>query len=117
MTHTSPHMSWIVALQDHWVGGKAVCVQVGACRLGRCGEGGNGGQSHELGITKWDRFGCSLDRLHSKRCSATNACMCLQQVGDVLDRGDEELRILYFLERLQAEAKAAGGQLYVLNGK
>ncbi|MEW5311191.1 MAG: hypothetical protein WDW38_002926 [Sanguina aurantia] len=31
------------------------------------------------------------------------------QVGDQLDRGDEELRILYFFERLQQEAAAAGG--------
>lgn len=38
------------------------------------------------------------------------------QVGDQLDRGDQELRILYFLERLQREAAAAGGALHVLNG-
>ncbi len=38
------------------------------------------------------------------------------QVGDVLDRGHAELRILYFLERLQAQALAAGGVLHVLNG-
>lgn len=38
------------------------------------------------------------------------------QVGDVLDRGDQELQIFYLLERLQVEAKAAGGALYVLNG-
>lgn len=38
------------------------------------------------------------------------------QVGDQLDRGDEELRILYFFERLQQEAAAAGGALHVLNG-
>jgi hypothetical protein len=34
----------------------------------------------------------------------------------VLDRGDQELQIFYLLERLQVEAKAAGGALYVLNG-
>ena len=38
------------------------------------------------------------------------------QVGDQLDRGDNELRILYFLERLQKEALEAGGALHVLNG-
>lgn len=38
------------------------------------------------------------------------------QVGDLLDRGDEELKILYWLERLQEEAAAAGGALHVLNG-
>lgn len=38
------------------------------------------------------------------------------QVGDQLDRGDNELRILLLLERLQKEAVAAGGALHVLNG-
>jgi hypothetical protein len=38
------------------------------------------------------------------------------QVGDVLDRGDQELQILYYLERLQQEAEWAGGKLHVLNG-
>lgn len=38
------------------------------------------------------------------------------QVGDQLDRGDEEIQILYALERLQREAQAAGGALHVLNG-
>jgi hypothetical protein len=38
------------------------------------------------------------------------------QVGDVLDRGDEEIEIWYMLERLQKEAAAAGGALHILNG-
>ena len=38
------------------------------------------------------------------------------QVGDILDRGDQEIQIFYFLERLQREAESAGGKLYVLNG-
>ncbi len=38
------------------------------------------------------------------------------QTGDQLDRGDDEQAILELLERLQAEAKAAGGALHVLNG-
>ena len=33
-----------------------------------------------------------------------------------MDRGPEELKLLYFLERLQHEAQLAGGKLYVLNG-
>lgn len=37
-------------------------------------------------------------------------------MGDQLDRGDNELQILYFLERLQREAARAGGRLHVLNG-
>jgi len=42
--------------------------------------------------------------------------LSLAQVGDQLDRGDHELEILYFLERLQREAARAGGALHVLNG-
>ena len=40
----------------------------------------------------------------------------MAQVGDQLDRGDNEIQILYFLERLQKEAEEAGGKLHVLNG-
>jgi hypothetical protein len=39
-----------------------------------------------------------------------------RQVGDQLDRGDSELQILYWLERLQREAARAGGALHVLLG-
>lgn len=38
------------------------------------------------------------------------------QVGDVLDRGDDELRLLYHLHRLKLEASRAGGALHVLHG-
>lgn len=41
---------------------------------------------------------------------------CAVQVGDILDRGDQELKLLYMLERLQRQAAAAGGALWVLNG-
>ena len=37
-------------------------------------------------------------------------------MGDQLDRGNDEIEILYFLERLEREAAAAGGALHVLNG-
>ena len=37
-------------------------------------------------------------------------------MGDQLDRGDEEVEILYWLERLQREASKAGGALHILNG-
>jgi hypothetical protein len=40
----------------------------------------------------------------------------LVQVGDILDRGEAELRLLYFLERLAGEAAAAGGAVHVLTG-
>ncbi|KAK9859321.1 hypothetical protein WJX84_003916 [Apatococcus fuscideae] len=38
------------------------------------------------------------------------------QVGDQLDRGGNEVEILYLLERLQKQAARAGGALHVLNG-
>lgn len=40
----------------------------------------------------------------------------LGQVGDQLDRGGNEVRILYWLERLQKEATQHGGSLHILNG-
>ena len=38
------------------------------------------------------------------------------QVGDQLDRGGDEVAILYMLERLRKEARDAGGELIVMNG-
>ncbi len=55
-----------------------------------------------------------------RRCPSALPCplrLSTAQVGDVLDRGDAELRILLFLESLQAQARAAGGALHLLNGK
>lgn len=43
-------------------------------------------------------------------------CWILCQVGDILDRGDDEVAINYWLERLEREAMRAGGALYILNG-
>uniref|UniRef100_A0A5B6ZMD1 Calcineurin-like phosphoesterase domain-containing protein n=1 Tax=Davidia involucrata TaxID=16924 RepID=A0A5B6ZMD1_DAVIN len=38
------------------------------------------------------------------------------QVGDVLDRGGDELKILYFLEKLKREAEKSGGTIITMNG-
>ncbi|CAN0891721.1 Shewanella-like protein phosphatase 2 [Linum grandiflorum] len=38
------------------------------------------------------------------------------QVGDVFDRGGDELKILYFLEKLKREAVKSGGELITMNG-
>ena len=46
----------------------------------------------------------------------TGGRLVLVQTGDQLDRGDDEPEILGLLERLSAEAKAAGGALHALNG-
>eukprot|EP00959_Pyramimonas_sp_CCMP1952_P338940 7098086-Pyramimonas_sp.AAC.1 len=48
---------------------------------------------------------------------ANTATSSRVQVGDQLDRGDDEVAVLYFLERLAREAESAGGALYCLNGK
>ncbi|PON57140.1 Calcineurin-like phosphoesterase domain, apaH type [Trema orientale] len=40
----------------------------------------------------------------------------LVQIGDVLDRGDHELKILYFIEKLRREAARAGGTIVSMNG-
>lgn len=38
------------------------------------------------------------------------------QVGDQLDRGGNEVQILYWLERLQKQAEQHGGSLHILTG-
>ncbi|KAK4268695.1 hypothetical protein QN277_025311 [Acacia crassicarpa] len=38
------------------------------------------------------------------------------QLGDVLDKGGEELKILYFLEKLKREAARSGGTIITMNG-
>ncbi|XP_047334131.1 shewanella-like protein phosphatase 2 [Impatiens glandulifera] len=38
------------------------------------------------------------------------------QIGDVLDRGDDEIKILYFLDKLKLEAAKAGGTIFTMNG-
>lgn len=40
----------------------------------------------------------------------------LVQTGDVLDRGDDEQKILDYLRALREDARAAGGQVVLLNG-
>ncbi|KAL9237524.1 hypothetical protein vseg_012060 [Gypsophila vaccaria] len=38
------------------------------------------------------------------------------QVGDVLDRGNDEIKILYYLEKLKRQAEKSGGKLITMNG-
>ncbi|KAI6696007.1 hypothetical protein NL676_023717 [Syzygium grande] len=40
----------------------------------------------------------------------------LVQVGDVLDRGGDELKVLYFLEKLKREAARSGGKVITMHG-
>jgi hypothetical protein len=42
--------------------------------------------------------------------------LVIVQTGDILDRGDDESKILDLLERLDAEARKAGGAIIQLNG-
>ncbi|CAH2060005.1 unnamed protein product [Thlaspi arvense] len=46
----------------------------------------------------------------------TGGSTVVVQVGDVLDRGGEELKILYFLEKLKREAERSGGKVVTMNG-
>ena len=38
------------------------------------------------------------------------------QLGDILDRGDHEIQILHLFLRLKEQAKAQGGDVFLLNG-
>ncbi|KAJ4723731.1 Shewanella-like protein phosphatase 2 [Melia azedarach] len=46
----------------------------------------------------------------------TGGSTTVVQVGDVLDRGDDEIKILYLLEKLKTEAEKNGGKLITMNG-
>ena len=46
----------------------------------------------------------------------TGGSTTVVQVGDVLDHGGDEIKILYFLERLQWQAVKAGGEVITMNG-
>ncbi|KAJ8538541.1 hypothetical protein K7X08_027762 [Anisodus acutangulus] len=50
---------------------------------------------------------------HDKWCGGSTTVV---QIGDVLDRGGEELKILYFLEKLKREAVKVNGNLITMNG-
>lgn len=46
----------------------------------------------------------------------TGGSTTVVQIGDVLDRGGEELKILYFIEKLRREAARCGGEIISMNG-
>ncbi|KAI3430162.1 uncharacterized protein J3R85_008181 [Psidium guajava] len=46
----------------------------------------------------------------------TGGSSTVVQIGDVLDRGGDELKILYLLEKLKREAARSGGQVITMNG-
>ena len=45
----------------------------------------------------------------------TSGSTIMVQVGDVLDRSSDEIKILYFLERLPRQAMKAGGEVITMN--
>ncbi|VFQ82861.1 unnamed protein product [Cuscuta campestris] len=57
-----------------------------------------------------------LSRLIDDRDRWCGGSATVVQVGDVLDRGGDELKILYFLEKLKREAAKAGGSVITMNG-
>lgn len=67
----------------------------------------------DLGATK---RALALAGLLDSDAHWTGGKTVLVQTGDILDRGDDEQAILDLFERLQAEAKQAGGAVHVLNG-
>jgi hypothetical protein len=46
----------------------------------------------------------------------TGGSTTVVQVGDVLDRGGDELKILFFLDKLKDEAARSGGKIITMNG-
>jgi calcineurin-like phosphoesterase family protein len=61
---------------------------------------------------------CALRRAGAidERDRWVGGALVVVQTGDQLDRGDDEPEILTLLDRLSAEAAAAGGRVVVLNG-
>ena len=45
----------------------------------------------------------------------TNRSTTVVQVGNMLDRGGDEIKILYFLERLWRQANKTGGKVITMN--
>ena len=68
-----------------------------------------------------DQSQSAIWRSRSKCYGINNYCdwiggsTTVVQVGDVLDRGDDEIKILYFLERLRQQAVKAGGEVITTN--
>jgi hypothetical protein len=46
----------------------------------------------------------------------TDGSTIVVQVGNVLDRGGDEITILYFLERLRQQADKTNGKVITMNG-
>jgi hypothetical protein len=45
----------------------------------------------------------------------TGGSTTVVQVGNVLDRGNDEIKILYYLERLRRQADKTGGKVITMN--
>ena len=85
-------LAGLVDEQDNWAGGTTTAVQVGGSGVarGRAAAGSRG---------KRDCLFAPLLLLSIP----LSPCLPARQVGDVLDRGDHELALLYWLERLRRQ--------------
>ncbi|MCB9091251.1 MAG: metallophosphoesterase [Halobacteriovoraceae bacterium] len=55
-------------------------------------------------------------KLVDKKLNWTGGKATFVQVGDILDRGDDEKKIIDFFEKLTTQAQKAGGEVIILNG-
>jgi len=58
----------------------------------------------------------SPDATKPEDCHWVAGDMHLVQLGDILDRGDDEISLLLLLRKLEEEAEAAGGAIHFING-
>lgn len=62
------------------------------------------------------RWALALARVMNDKNEWIGKNTLVVKVGDLLDRGDEELKIIYLLEKLKRQAQRAGDDIHILTG-